>query len=60
MKNLIGFLFLLLISSCSNEPEEIIPNEDGITWRTLPTYILPYQDWTTSDVLTQISNDLDN
>lgn len=59
MKNLIFFVLLVLLSSCSTETEEIVPSGESISWRTLSTYLLSYQNWSTSDVLTQNSSDLD-
>ncbi len=50
---------VVLISACSTETEELALENKSILWRSLPTYILPYQDFSTSDVLTKTSSDLD-
>ena len=60
MKNLIVSFFLLSLLSCSTESDEIVSDGRHISLRSLPTYFLIHQDWSTSDVLTQTSDDLDN
>jgi hypothetical protein len=60
MKNILSVVFLLLLFSCSNEADEILSDRERISNRAPYTYFLIHQDWSTSDILSQTSDDLDN
>ncbi len=59
MKSIIIFSVLILLCSCSNELDEITPSAGKFSWRTLPSYIVPYQH-SSGDIRTKTSSNLIN
>ncbi len=57
MKNILLFTVMIILSSCSGEIDDALEQDNKLSSRTLPTYMIPYQ-YSSGNILTKTSSNL--